>query len=71
MTKLLALAILALSVAGCSAKTATLTNDKGESRYCYQESSGAISRVVATREFNKCLNDAGAAGFKRQEEAAK
>lgn len=63
--KLAYLAVLLL--AGC-ATSARLTNDKGEHRYCYKSATGALSNVPATREFNKCLNDAGAAGFKRDED---
>lgn len=57
-----------LAVAGCASQSATLVNDKGEKRYCYKSASGTISNIGATREFNKCLNDAGSAGFKKQDE---
>ena len=59
---LLTLALLA----GCAAQSATLINDKGEKRHCYKSATGAVSNIVAQREFNKCLNDAGAAGFKME-----
>lgn len=56
-----------LVLTGCSSQ-AILINDKGEKRYCYKESTASIgSGAAATREFNRCLNDAGTAGFKRSE----
>lgn len=58
--------LFVLLLAGCAAQSATLTNDKGEHRYCYKSgTTGSFSNIGATREFNKCLNDAGAAGFKK------
>lgn len=63
MRYLIALACFSLS--GCSTEAA-LVNEKGEKRFCYKESSGAIgSGAAATREFNRCLNDAGTAGFRK------
>ncbi len=59
--------MLLLVIAGCATlpDSATLINDKGEKRYCYKSQGGMISNAGAVREFNKCLNEAGAAGFKR------
>jgi hypothetical protein len=59
------LALLTVT-AGCAAQSATLTNDKGEHRYCYKSLAGAMSNIAATAEFNKCLNEAGSAGFKME-----
>jgi hypothetical protein len=56
-------ALLAVT-AGCAAQSATLTNDKGEHRYCYKSTTGALSNIGAMQEYNKCLNEAGTAGFK-------
>lgn len=56
--------LILVLLAGCAAQSAQLTNDKGQHRYCYKSSSGAFSNIGATKEFNKCLNEAGAAGFK-------
>jgi hypothetical protein len=67
MTKIHLAALLAVTLAGCANEAVTLTNDKGEHRYCYMMAQGAFSRIAATSEFNKCLNDAGAAGFKKEE----
>lgn len=59
------IALACFSLAGCSSQ-AILVNDKGEKRYCYKESSGSIgSGAAATREYNRCLNDAGTAGFRK------
>lgn len=57
-----------LALGGCAAESATLVNDKGEKRYCYKDSGGAMSNIVRSRDFQRCLNEAGAAGFKRVSE---
>jgi hypothetical protein len=62
--KTILLAALLAVTAGCAAQSATLINDKGERRYCYKSATGAMSNIGAQREFNKCLNEAGSAGFK-------
>jgi len=67
MTKIHLTALLAVIVAGCANEEVKLTNDKGEHRYCYRVYQGAISRITATAKFNECLNEAGTAGFKREE----
>jgi hypothetical protein len=54
-------------LAGCVAQDAVLVNDKGEKRYCYKPASGTFSNIGATQEFTRCLNEAGSAGFKRQD----
>ena len=66
--KVIYLAMFLATTAGCAAQSATLVNDKGEKRYCYKSATGAMSNIGATREFNKCLNEAGAAGFKKVDE---
>lgn len=62
------LAALLAVTAGCAAQSATLTNDKGEHRYCYKSLTGAMSNILAMQEYNKCLNEAGSAGFKLEKE---
>lgn len=62
MKRILLLSLIVLT--GCAAQSAVLTNDKGEHRYCYKSATGAMSNIPAQAEFNKCLNEAGAAGFK-------
>jgi len=52
-------------LAGCASDSATLVNDKGEKRYCYKDSGGAFSNIGRSRDFQRCMNEAGAAGFKR------
>ena len=44
-----------------------MKNDKGEVRYCYLANDHTLISMGAMTEYNKCLNDAGAAGFKRVE----
>jgi hypothetical protein len=43
-----------------------LVNDRGEKRYCYEDHNTSLSSIGAVAEFNKCLNEAGTAGFRRQ-----
>lgn len=57
--------LAAATVGACAADQATLVNDKGEKRYCYKDSGGAFSNIGRSRDFQKCMNDAGAEGFKR------
>jgi len=59
--------LLALVLASCASQSATLVNDKGEHRYCYKSATGAMSNIAAEREYNRCLNDAGSAGFKLED----
>jgi hypothetical protein len=44
-----------------------MRNAAGESRYCYMVHGGSIDRLTAAEQYNKCLNEAGAAGFRRIE----
>ena len=55
-------------ISGCASESATLVNDKGEKRYCYKSGGGALSNIGRSRDFDRCLNAAGAAGFKRVNE---
>jgi hypothetical protein len=54
-------------LAGCSTTytETTLKNIKGEVRYCYLSNDHTLNSMGAMSEYNKCLNDAGTAGFKR------
>ena len=62
------LAVLgALALAACANTEATLRNAKGESRYCYLVYGIGGERTTVVDRFNKCLNDAGAEGFRRVE----
>jgi len=56
---------IAVLISGCANQEVMMTNDKGEHRYCYNVHNGSISSVGAVQEFNKCLNEAGTAGFRR------
>ena len=69
MNKILNIAAL-FSVVICLAACATnvetvLRNDAGQMRYCYLSHDSTLARVAAVGEYNKCLNDAGAAGYKK------
>ncbi len=54
------------TLSGCANKEVALINDKGERRYCYEVHDRSLSSMGAAEQFNKCLNDAGTAGFRRQ-----
>lgn len=58
--------ILALAVAGCvTNETTTLRNTSGDTRYCYLHTDNSLAKITAMGEYNKCLNDAGTAGYKK------
>ena len=57
----LLLAVLAMTLAGCATET-TLVNDRGEKRYCYMTDPFSAG---ADREYHRCLNEAGGAGFRK------
>jgi len=44
-----------------------LRNDAGQVRYCYLSHDSTLARVSAVGEYNKCLNEAGAAGYKKMQ----
>ena len=63
---------LALELAACAALTActtitetALVNDAGQKRFCYLTNDHTLISVGAVAEYNRCLNDAGAAGFRK------
>lgn len=59
------IAVILLTV-GCTTHTETmLRNDKGETRYCYLTNDHTLISMGAMSEYNKCLNDAGTAGFRK------
>ena len=49
----------------CANQETIMRNATGEARYCYLVHGSGFEKVAATAEYTKCLNDAGAAGFKR------
>lgn len=63
--KLIAIAAL-LVLSGCASREVILTNDKGEHRYCYLEHRGSYDSIPASDQFNRCLNEAGTAGFRKE-----
>lgn len=51
---------------GCATNIETvLRNDAGQTRYCYLSHDSSLARVTATAEYNRCLNEAGTAGYKK------
>ncbi len=66
MSKILLLTTISIVLAGCATNVETvLKNDAGQTKYCYLSHDSTLARISATAEYNKCLNDAGAAGFKK------
>lgn len=61
-----AVSLLALvALAGCANQETLLRNAAGEERYCYLVHDSTLAKIPAVGEYNKCLNEAGAAGFRR------
>lgn len=67
MKSLIMIGLIALAGCGTTMTQTTLKNSSGEVRYCYLANDHTLVSVGAMTEYNKCLNDAGAAGFKRVE----
>ncbi len=69
MMKFLSATTVALSivaVTGCvTNETTTLRNASGDTRYCYLHTDNTLAKITAMGEYNKCLNDAGTAGYKK------
>lgn len=66
MTKVFASIAVLTMLAACATNVETvLKNDTGQTRYCYLSHDSTLARVSATAEYNKCLNDAGTAGYKK------
>ena len=66
MLKIAYLFALVLSLVACATNVETvLRNDAGQVRYCYLSHDSTLARVSAMGEYNKCLNEAGTAGFKK------
>lgn len=63
MKRLFLLACIA--AAGCANQETLLRNAAGETRYCYLVHDSTLARITATQEYTRCLNEAGAAGFRR------
>ena len=66
MLKVFGLLFIASVLVACATNVETvLRNDAGQTRYCYLSHDSTLARVTATAEYNKCLNEAGAAGYKK------
>jgi hypothetical protein len=66
MLKIASLFALVLSLVACATNVETvLRNDAGQVRYCYLSHDSTLARVSAMGEYNKCLNEAGTAGYKK------
>lgn len=59
---------LLLAACGTTTTQTTLKNAVGEVRYCYLANDHTLISMGAMTEYNRCLNDAGTAGFKRVEQ---
>jgi len=66
MMKFATLIAPVLSLVACATNIETvLRNDAGQVRYCYLSHDSTLARVSAMGEYNKCLNEAGTAGYKK------
>jgi hypothetical protein len=53
-------------ICGCATtQEVVMRNASGQERYCYWEHNYTLSDVGSKDAFNKCINDAGAEGFKK------
>lgn len=60
------MSIANIFLVGCVTNTeAILKNERGETRYCYLSNDHTLVSVGAVSEYTRCLNDAGALGFKK------
>lgn len=50
---------------GCASQETLLRNSAGEERYCYLVHNSSMISAGAYTEYNRCLNDAGTAGYRR------
>ena len=58
--------LVAVSISACVTNTeSTFVNDKGEKRYCYLANTHTITSMGAVSEYTRCMNEAGALGFKK------
>lgn len=68
LTTILVIGILS----GCvTNQTTVLKNSAGDIRYCYLVTDQSLAKMNALGEYNKCLNDAGTAGYKMVSEQPK
>lgn len=62
MLKIFFVLVVSINLIACATNVeTTLRNDAGQTRYCYLSHDSTLARV----EHNKCLNEAGAAGYKK------
>jgi hypothetical protein len=66
VSKILLLLISLFILISCTTHTETLLkNEKGDTRYCYLTNDHTLVSVGAVSEYNRCMNEAGAAGYKK------
>jgi len=66
MLKIAFLFSVVVFMVACATNVETvLRNDAGQVRYCYLSHDSTLARVSAVGEYNKCLNEAGTAGYKK------
>ena len=64
--KTLAIIAMSLFLYGCATNTESVfKNEQGISRYCYLTNDHTIVSMGAVSEYTRCMNDAGAAGFRK------
>jgi hypothetical protein len=64
--KVLFACLVGLVLTACATNTETvLINERGDKRYCYLMNDHTLNSMGAVSEYNRCLNDAGASGFRK------
>lgn len=55
-----------LVLTACATHTESiLKNEKGDTKYCYLTNDHTLTSMGAVSEYTRCMNDAGAAGYRK------
>jgi hypothetical protein len=63
--KIISLSVMVFVLCACTTTETILKNDKGDTRYCYVQNDRTISSIGAVTEYSRCVNEAGAAGYRK------
>jgi len=62
---LLALCALLVMTACATHTESVLQNEKGDTKYCYLTNDHTLTSMGAVSEYTRCMNEAGAAGYRK------
>ena len=62
---LLAVGFFSVLTACATHTESVLKNEKGETKYCYLTNDHTLTSMGAVSEYTRCMNEAGAAGFRK------